>query len=93
MKLRLSVRLFTPLMASICLLVSASTYAAVSLDRTIKADGKSIVFEKISAMIAGSEGTLLIVDSEKGVMTEFKGKAGVTYKLSGKNRVSLSQKV
>jgi tetratricopeptide (TPR) repeat protein len=75
------------------LLVAFSANAAVSLDRTIKADGKTISFEKIPAMIAGSEGTLLIVDSEKGVMTEFKGKAGVKYKLSGKDKAFDSESI
>lgn len=78
---------------SISLFITISANAAVSLDRTIKADGKNIQFENISSMIAGSEGTLLVIDSEKGVMTEFKGKAGVPYKLSGKGKAFDSESI
>ena len=66
--------------------MTATAHANVSLDRTIQADGKTISFEKITSMIAGSEGNLLVVDAEKGVMTEFKGNAGVSYPLTGKGK-------
>lgn len=67
--------------------------ASVSLERTIKADGSKIQFENISAMLSGSQGTLLVLDGEEGLLTEFKGKAGVVYKLAGSGKAFGSEEV
>ena len=75
-----------------CFSLVSTADATVSLERTIKSDAKS-PFEKISVMLPGTEGTLLIVDSEKGALTEFKGKAGVSYKLSGSGKAFGSEEV
>ena len=77
--------------ACFCLVSAAG--ATVSLERSIKSDGGKIQFENISVMLLGAEGTLLVVDSEKGSLTEFKGNAGVAYKLVGKGKAFESEEV
>ena len=75
-----------------CISLVSAADATVSLERTIKSDAKS-PFEKISVMLPGTEGTLLIVDSEKGALLEYKGNAGVSYKLSGSGKPFGSEEV
>jgi len=82
--------IFLSVVAWFCIVSTAG--ATVSLERTIKSEGSNR-FEKISVMLPGTEGTLLIVDSERGALTEFKGTAGVTYKLSGKGKAFGSEEV
>ncbi len=65
------------------LTLSAPLHAVVSLERSINHDGKTVVFEQISAMLAGAEDTLLVLDAERGTLTEFKGAAGASHILSG----------
>lgn len=84
-------KLFLLLVVCFCLVSAAD--ATVSLERTIKSDGSKNKFENVSVMLPGTEGTLLIVDSERGVLTEFKGNAGVTYKLSGDGKAFGSERV
>ncbi len=64
--------------------------ASVSLERTIKEEGETT--GSISAMLAGNEGRLLVLDSEKGTLSEYKGKAGTRYNLV-KNKVFESEDV
>ena len=73
------------------LLVSVSAQAAVSLERTIKADGKNIRFEKIASMAVNQDGNLLVIDSELGVVTLFKGKKFAFYTLGGEGKVFSSK--
>jgi len=61
---------------SVTTLVSAS----VSLERTIKeSDGSQL--NAVSALLAGNEGRLLVLDSNKGMLSEYKGKANTSYSL------------
>ena len=73
--------------------IASSASATVSLERTIKSDKTKTKFRNISAMLPGTDGTLLAVDSEEGHLIEFKGDAGVVYKLSGKGKAFGSDEV
>ena len=53
--------------------------ASVSLERTIKEEGDSLA--GVSALLVGNEGRLLVLDKDKGVLSEYKGKAGTRYDL------------
>ncbi|MCK5003209.1 MAG: hypothetical protein KAS57_09300, partial [Gammaproteobacteria bacterium] len=75
------------------LLVGASAQAAVSLERTIKADGKSVRFGNIASIAVNHEGSLLVIDSELGTITTFKGNKFASYTLSGKGKVFSSKSI
>ena len=74
------------------LLITTSAQAAVSLERTIKADGKTLRFGNIASMVVNPEGDLLTIDSELGIVTLFKGKKSNFYALTGKGRVFSSKR-
>ncbi|MBE9559146.1 MAG: hypothetical protein IMF15_00090, partial [Proteobacteria bacterium] len=59
--------------------VNTLANASVSLERTIKEEGDSLA--AVSALLAGNEGRLLVLDSEKGIFSEYKGKAATRYNL------------
>ena len=59
--------------------VNSLVNASVSLERTIKEEGDTLA--AVSALLAGNEGRLLVLDSEKGIFSEYKGKAGTRYNL------------
>ena len=73
------------------LLASSPVQSAVSLERTIKADGKSLRFGNIASMAVNQEGQLLVVDSELGIVTSFDGNKSIFYTLSGKGKVFSSR--
>ena len=62
-------------LAAAILLCAASVQAnaPVSLETTISAQGAEL--DSVAAMLAGNEGRLLVVDREKGILLEYKGKA------------------
>ena len=72
---------------------SQAATAVVSLERTISNDGKDVVIEKITAMMAGDENSLLVLDSERGSLTELKGNTSVSHKLSGEGKAFDSDNV
>ena len=72
---------------------SLPAHAVVSLERSIVHDGRYINLGSISALLPGFEGTLLALDAERGRLTEFKGAAGVVYRLSGSGRAFKSENV
>jgi len=74
--LKTSIQIFV--LMSLCCIGTLSS-ASVSLERTIKGEGDSL--SSVSAMLAGNEGRLLVLDKEKGVLSEYKGKAGTHYNL------------
>lgn len=86
-------RLTPGLLAAVTTLCAFSVFGAVSLERTIRAEQGKAGFGVISAMLVGKEGVLVTIDSEKGVLTEFKGQAGAGYALSGSGKVFSSDKV
>jgi len=86
-------RLAPVLLAAVAGLCAYSAAGAVSLERTIRSEDSKTGFDVISAMLVGTQGTLIAVDSEKGVLTEFKGQAGASYALSGDGKVFSSDKV
>ncbi len=53
--------------------------ASVSLERTIKEDGEALA--AVTALLAGNEGRLLVLENEKGILAEYKGKAAIRYNL------------
>ena len=73
------------------LLITASVQAAVSLERTIKADGKSIRIGEIASMAVNQKGDLLAIDSELGIVTLFRGKKFAFYPLAGKGKAFSSK--
>ena len=75
------------------LLITTSVQAAVSLERTIKADGKSLKFGNIASIAVNHEGNLLVVDSELGTVTTFKGNKFAFYTLSGKGKAFSSRSI
>ncbi|MDH5710724.1 MAG: tetratricopeptide repeat protein, partial [Gammaproteobacteria bacterium] len=84
---------FFSLVLTSCLLVTTSTQAAVSLERTIKADGKNLRFGNIASITVNHEGNLLVVDSELGMVIIFNGNKFATYTLSGKDKVFSSNEI
>ncbi len=60
-----------------CLTTLAS--ASVSLERTIKDEADSLT--AVSVLLPGNEGRLLVLDKDKGVLSEYKGKAVIGYDL------------
>ena len=73
-----------PCVAKLIIIISISStnslaVASVSLERTIKEEGDSLA--GVSALLAGNEGRLLVLDKDKGVLSEYKGKAGTRYDL------------
>ena len=73
--------------------IASTAGATISLERTIKSDNAKTKFKYISAMLPGSEGALLAVDSEQGHLIEFKGDTGVIYKLFGKGKAFGSDEI
>ena len=76
----------------VAVLISTSVQASVSLEKTIKADGKSIRFENIASMAVDQNGDLLIIDSRLGVVTLFKGNKFAFYTLGGEGKVFPSKR-
>ena len=71
-------------LASLVVLLSLSAAntlvsASVSLERTIKEEGDSLA--AVSALLVGNEGRLLVLDKDKGILSEYKGKAATRYDL------------
>jgi len=66
--------------------IHSPVYASVSLERTIKDEGDNSQLNAVSALLAGNEGRLLVLSSNKGVLSEYKGKAVTNYDLV-KNKV------
>jgi tetratricopeptide (TPR) repeat protein/DNA-binding beta-propeller fold protein YncE len=76
------IRSFIALFAAIAFCcVNSPVYASVSLERTIKSEGDSSQLNAVSALLAGNEGRLLVLDRDKGVLSEYKGKADTKYNL------------
>lgn len=73
------------------LLATNSAQAAVSLERTIAADGKGINFGRIASMAVNEQGHLLVVDSERGVVTLFNGNTYAFYELTGSGKIFSSK--
>ncbi len=71
--------LVQPVLVTVLCCASAQLSASVSLERTIKE--KDDALASVSAMLEGNEGKLLILNKEKGVLTEYKGKAGTHFNL------------
>ena len=71
--------------AAFCTSFSPSAGASVSLETTIAHDEKAPL-NAVSALHIGNEGNLLVLDRERGVLVEYKGKAGTRYDLK-KNKV------
>lgn len=80
------IRYFFAFLLSITCLLSAVVEAAVSLDRTIKADGKSVRFENIAAMIPGKKDAFIVVDASSNELMVFDGGQQTLHALSGQGR-------
>lgn len=65
------------------LFTTVAVHASVSLERTIKESDDSLA--AVSALLAGNEGRLLVLDSENGVLLEYKGNASTRYDLIKNN--------
>ena len=64
-------------------IISSSLHASVSLERTIREADES--FAAVSAMLAGNEGRLLVLNNERGEFSEYKGRAGSRHNLVKQN--------
>ena len=53
--------------------------ASVSLEKTIKESGDELA--SVSALLAGNDGRLLVLNNENGTLSEYKGKAATRYSL------------
>lgn len=72
-------------------LFAISAQAAVSLEQSFKADGKKLRFDKIAAMAVDQKGNLLVIDSERGLLTSFQGGTSKTLKLVGEGKAFSSE--
>lgn len=61
--------------------ISLGIHASVSLERSIKDDGGKAQLDSVSVLLAGNEGRLLVLDGERGRLSEYKGKAVTGYSL------------
>ena len=63
-----------------CVLLSAPATGSVLLEKTITHSEKAPL-DAVSALYVGNEDTLLVLDRERGVLAEYKGKADTRYNL------------
>jgi len=49
--------------------------ASVSLEKAIKSEGNTSSLNAVSVLLAGNEGRLLVLNSNKGALSEYKGNA------------------